>query len=169
MPEPINAEKCHIGRALIAHREAFALTLADLIANTAPGEDNYLRWTERAARPSVLRLNWWHFLFTEALANADPPRVGPVGMREQWWTNEHDDALWHQAKNNRRTVSWWWNPRRTGDGYGAMCYVCQRLIVPFDASRPVTPPVRVAVMEHRAAHITNTAPPMRDEREKVGH
>jgi len=169
MPGEFNAEKTHIGRALVAHRETFALTLADLIANAAPGEDNYLRWTERAVRPSVMRLNWWHFLMTEAFENADPPRVAPVGMREQWWCNEHDDALWHEAMKARRSIGWWWSPRRTKEGSGALCYVCDALIAPFDAARPVTPPVRIAVMEHRAWHIERAKYVQRDDREKVGH
>lgn len=169
MPGEINAERCHIGRALIAHRETFALTLTDLMANCGPGEDNYLRWVERAARPSVLRLNWWHFLLSEAFENADPPRVAPTGLREQWWANEHDDALWKTAMIGRRSITWWWSPRRTRDGNGALCYVCDDLIATFDVARPVTPPVRIAVMEHRARHIQASPNAAADQREKVGH
>lgn len=169
MPAEINAEKTHIGRALIKHRETWGIPLAELIANAAPGEDNYLRWTERAARPSILRLNWWHFLFSMALENADLVVPPVVGLREQWWANEHDTVLLQTAMRTRKGVQWWWQPRRSKDGNGALCYVCDELICTFDVARPVTPPVRVAVMEHRAQHIIAAGRAPRDMRESVGH
>lgn len=169
MPAEINAERTHIGRALINHREGFGVTLADLIANAAPGEDNYLRWTERAARPSVLRLNWWHYLFSMALENKEMTVTPAVGWREQWWANEHDTRLHTQAMRERKGVQWWWQPRRTSEGNGALCYVCGDLIHLFDVARPVTPPVRVSVMEHRAQHIIAAGRSPRDQRESVGH
>ena len=169
MPAEINAERCHIGRALTAHRESFGIERAELMANCAPGEDNYLRWTERAAKPSILRINWWHYLFSMALENKDMPVAPAVGWREQWWANEHDTRLFQQATRERKGVQWWWSPRRTDDGNGALCYVCGNLITTFDVARPVTPPVRISVMEHRAAHIIAAGRPAADNRETVGH
>lgn len=169
MPSEINAERTHIGRAIVAHREQFGITAADLIVNCGPGEDNYLRWTERASRPSMLRLNWWHFLFSMALETKELTVSPAVGWREQWWANEHDTALFQAATRERKGVQWWWAPRRTSEGNGALCYVCGNLIHLFDVARPVTPPVRISVMEHRAQHIIAAGKPAADHREKVGH
>lgn len=144
----------HVGRALVRHRLALGVERDAMIRHAGPGMDHQVRWIENAACPSVLRLDWWHYTMIEAYEALDDPPPVPAGQREQWWSDEIDTDLWHAASLRRRTVSWWWAPRRAPQGTGALCYLCDTLIHPYDIGRGVTRPVRLAVMTHRATHIS---------------
>lgn len=150
-----NPEHVHIGRALREHRDALGVTESAMAAAGGEGSRQELMWMVQAAQLSVLRIRRFHWLLIEAYEALDPPVRAPGPLREQWFTTRHDQVLHHQALGSGRRTAWWWGASRTPRGAGAFCYVCSTLIHPYDLGRGATHPVRLAVMNHRAAHVAD--------------
>jgi hypothetical protein len=149
-----NPEHIHIGRALKTHREM--LHVDDAALAKALGEAGYVgfRFAEAAVIPSIRVIRWYHGGVLTAFKQRPGGSTVSMGLREQWWATEADSALCRAAYDRHPRSRWWWAPRKTERGAGAYCYVCDTLIHPYDVGHDVTHNARLAVMEHRAAHIT---------------
>lgn len=148
-----NPEHLHIGRQLVAHRDALGVTAGMLERVAGHGDVLDIRWIEQATEPSILRIRRYHWLVIEAYEAQDVKPAVSVGFREQWFTSPRDATLHHQILSGGRRTAWWWNAARTERGAGAFCYVCNTLIHAYDLTRGMTHPARLAVMNHRAGHV----------------
>jgi hypothetical protein len=147
-----NPERLHVGRALKAHRELLGLSPDQLLAVAPANSGHDVRWCERAANLDEQVIRWYHNIAMDACKLAGAGTQLAFGQREQWWTTAFDDQLWHRAMIERRGVYWWWAPRATPRGTGALCYLCDSLIHTYDIKNGATHPMRAAVMTHRCGH-----------------
>lgn len=152
MVDTYNDERIHVGYALRMHRELLGLTRADVVRAIRPDQGFDAAWTENALDPSELRVRWYHDAVLRAYEAKDTKVDIPFGQREQWWCTELDQMLWRAVLQTRRGVHWWWAPRKTPRGSGALCYLCDQLVHTYDLSSGATHPMRCAVMRHRNTH-----------------
>ena len=95
--------------------------------------------------------NRW--LFGELSPDGSPPApVLPHAARLQGEHDWLDQRLLSAARLRHPTVAWWWGKRRTEDGPGAWCYLCDQLIVSFALRWPMPKQAVAAVASHRLFH-----------------
>lgn len=79
--------------------------------------------------------------------------------RLQNWYDGGDDVLDMLAKRKHRTVVHWWGRRIVGAKARAVCYVCDKDIVTWDARYPPTVTAMQKVQKHRSEHLTSLSKP----------
>lgn len=148
-----NPERVHVGRQLELHYRHLGISDGEMEQALGNGSAIELKWMVGAVDLSILRIRRFHFAMIEAYERAATRIEQPVPYREQWFTTVRDNQLHDQVAAGGRRTAWWWGASRTQRGAGALCYVCDVLIHPYDLGRGVTHPVRLAVMNHRAQHV----------------
>jgi hypothetical protein len=56
------------------------------------------------------------------------------------------------ARRNHPLVAWWFGMRRTEDGHGAYCYVCDTMIITCAPASQISRRARAAIDAHRTEH-----------------
>lgn len=87
--------------------------------------------------------------------DGDTPRHNlnlPLAARRQIDVTTLDYALTDYARLRHDRIRWWWGERAGDDYHGALCYVCDRLIVTWDTRYPITGAAQAAIQEHRRSH-----------------
>lgn len=153
MAETYRAEIREVGPALKAHREALGVTMSELVAVRGAGSDAYFRFTERAERPSLARIEVHHGALIAAWVAGGRKPLMARSTREQWYSTPADLTLWHQAVKKAPGCRWWWGLSNGRGRYGAWCYVCNKLIIGYDIKRPMTDAKRSVLMDHRFQHM----------------
>ena len=82
-----------------------------------------------------------------------PPRL-PRAAAAQTETGPEDQFLLGAARRRHPTVVWWWGMRDRDHGFGAWCYICERMLVTWARRWPMTVRAGAVVDEHRARHLS---------------
>jgi hypothetical protein len=155
MRDKVPTEFKPLGPQLKAYRERRHILWGSLLTAAGPGQDEHLRWTEKAVKPSVSNIEFWHSVMLACHAAGIGDVDTSLCEREQWYTTPEDNRLWAQARAKGRGRAWWWAMRSDKTGRGAWCYVCGELIHRYDIGRGMTRNARYAVMAHRLTHVEN--------------
>lgn len=101
---------------------------------------------------------------------ADPPAPAlaqPLAATLQGDVEVTDLGLLAGARLRHDRIRWWWGQRIIDGSNGAYCYLCDRLIVTWQRSRPITLQAIAAILEHRSwehrripANLGNRTPAM---------
>lgn len=142
----------HIGRGLRARREALGLTRRDMANHNAFINQTGLRFIENAPAASLWRVRHYDEVLRALAADTPAWLAMPYARREQWYDTVLDARLWQQAMADRPRVIWWWGTSRSRGALGAWCHLCDELVHPYDAGRPMTHRARTAIMAHRTVH-----------------
>lgn len=150
MPAPSTLE--HVGAALRHRRELVQVSLQDIIDVAGAGHVADVKWIESAVDPSMRRVMWHYAWVMTAAERRGTWAELPYAQRQQWYDTALDEALWHAAVAARPTRLWWWGRSHERGSNGAVCFVCGEKIETYDAGRPMSTPIRIKLMTHRAKH-----------------
>lgn len=77
-----------------------------------------------------------------------------AAQRDQGEVNVLDLALVPTAQLRHPGVRWWWGARQALEGFGAYCYLCDRIVTTWARNWPMTGAAKQAVLAHRdTAHV----------------
>lgn len=157
----------HVGSALRHRRELVQVSLQDIIDTAGAGHVADVKWIEGAVDPSLRRIMWHYAWVATAAERRGTWKELPYAQRQQWYDTALDESLWQAAVSVRSTRLWWWGRLHERGANGAVCFVCGQKIEIYDAGRPMSNPIRIKLMTHRALHSVAGTPAARSYQVKA--